>query len=145
VRFLVDRCAGRRLANWLRQQGHDVRDARDEVADPGDAALLRVAVAERRALITIDTDFGTLVYLAGAAHAGIIRLPDVPARSRIALVEQILLGWTEAEIGSAMIIVTGNRIRFSRRQPDPLFASAFLKLLPLVLAELVEFGEHGEV
>jgi hypothetical protein len=57
----------------------------------------------------------------------------------------ILLGWTEAEIGSAMIIVTGNRIRFSRRQPDPLFASAFLKLLPLVLAELVEFGEHGEV
>jgi hypothetical protein len=44
-------------------------------------------LAERRALITIDTDFGTLVYLAGAAHAGIIRLPDVPARSRIALVE----------------------------------------------------------
>jgi predicted nuclease of predicted toxin-antitoxin system len=114
VRFLVDRCAGRRLANWLRQQGHDVRDARDEVADPGNAALLRMAVTERRALITIDTDFGTLVYLAGAAHAGIIRLPDVPARSRIALVKQILLGWTEAEIGSAMITVTGNRIRFSR-------------------------------
>jgi predicted nuclease of predicted toxin-antitoxin system len=76
VRFLVDRCAGLRLANWLREQGHDVRDAREEDPDPGDAALLRIAAGERRVLITIDTDFGALVYLAGAAHAGIIRLPE---------------------------------------------------------------------
>ena len=27
----------------VRQQGHDVRDARDEVPDPGDAALLEMA------------------------------------------------------------------------------------------------------
>ena len=114
MRFLVDRCAGRQLANWLRQQGHDVWDAREEGPDPGDAALLRIAAEERRILITIDTDFGALVYLAGAAHAGIIRLPDVPAGKRIALMEQILGGRTETEIGGAIITVTGNRIRYSR-------------------------------
>jgi predicted nuclease of predicted toxin-antitoxin system len=114
VRFLVDRCAGLRLANWLREQGHDVRDAREEGPDPGDAALLRIAAGERRVLITIDTDFGALVYLAGAAHAGIIRLPDVPAGRRITLMEQILGGRTEAEISGAIITVTGNRIRFSQ-------------------------------
>jgi predicted nuclease of predicted toxin-antitoxin system len=25
MNFLVDRCAGRRLADWLREHGHDVR------------------------------------------------------------------------------------------------------------------------
>jgi predicted nuclease of predicted toxin-antitoxin system len=87
---------------------------REEGPDPGDAALLRIAAEERRVLITIDTDFGALVYLTGAAHAGIIRLPDVPAERRIALMAQILGGRTEAEISGAMITVTGNRIRYSR-------------------------------
>jgi len=114
VRFLVDRCAGRRLTEWLRQQGHDVRDARDERPDPGDAALLQIAAEEQRVLVTIDTDFGALIYVTGAAHAGIIRLPDVPARTRIALMEQILVGREEADIAGAIITVTGSRIRFSR-------------------------------
>jgi hypothetical protein len=41
VKFFVDRCAGRRLAEWLRRQGHDVREARELSPDPGDASLLR--------------------------------------------------------------------------------------------------------
>ena len=114
MRFLVDRCAGRRLAEWLRQQGHDVRDAREEHPDPGDAALLQIAAEEQRVLVTIDTDFGALIYVIGAAHAGIIRLPDVPARTRIALMAQILGSRGEADLAGAIITVTGSRIRFSR-------------------------------
>jgi predicted nuclease of predicted toxin-antitoxin system len=49
------------------------KGARD-FPDPGDAALLRQAAEEGRILVTIDTDFPTLVYLADAAHAEIIRL-----------------------------------------------------------------------
>jgi predicted nuclease of predicted toxin-antitoxin system len=82
--------------------------------DPGDAALLRLAAGEGRVLVTIDTDFGTLVYLSGAAHAGIIRLPDVPAARRIALMEQILTSKTETEIAGAIITASDSRIRFSR-------------------------------
>jgi predicted nuclease of predicted toxin-antitoxin system len=37
MRFLVDRCAGRRLARWLTETGHDVVDLSDAPADPGDA------------------------------------------------------------------------------------------------------------
>lgn len=48
-------------------------------------------------LVTIDTDFPALVYLVGAAHAGIIGLPDVPAPARIALMEQILTHHGEAD------------------------------------------------
>lgn len=114
MRFLVDRCAGRRLAEWLRRNGHDVREAREHSPDPGDAALLQMAVEEARILVTIDTDFGTLVYLSGATHAGIIRLPDVPARTRIALMEQILGSHAEADLAGAIVTVSGSRIRFSR-------------------------------
>jgi predicted nuclease of predicted toxin-antitoxin system len=117
VRFFVDRCAGRRLAEWLHQQGHDVREARESSPDPGDAALLRLAAEEGRILVTIDTDFGTLVYLAGAAHAGIIRLPDVPAATRIALMEQILAHHGEADLASAIVTAKGSRIRFTRASP----------------------------
>jgi predicted nuclease of predicted toxin-antitoxin system len=119
VRFLVDRCAGRRLAEWLRRQGHDVREAREEASDPGDAALLRAAAAEARILVTIDTDFGALVYLTGAVHSGIIRLPDVPARTRISLLEQIFARHGEAELTGAIVTVTGRRIRFSAAPKSP--------------------------
>lgn len=66
-------------------------------------------------LVTIDTDFGTLVYVGGAAHAGIIRLPDVPASRRIALMDQILMRHDEAELSGAIVTVRGSRIRYSRR------------------------------
>jgi predicted nuclease of predicted toxin-antitoxin system len=53
VKFLVDRCAGRRLAEWLRGQGHDVLESRERGADPGDDVILEWAVAESRILITM--------------------------------------------------------------------------------------------
>ena len=77
MRFLVDRCAGRQLADWLREKGYDVLEARELGPDPGDGALLGHANAERRILVTIDTDFGELVFLHDVAHSGLVRLPLV--------------------------------------------------------------------
>jgi predicted nuclease of predicted toxin-antitoxin system len=118
VKFFIDRCAGRRLAQWLRERGHDVREARDLTPDPGDAALLALAAGEQRVLVTIDTDFATLVYLGGAAHAGIIRLPDLRTPARIALMAELLARHSEADLAGAIVTVTGNRMRFAR-PPQP--------------------------
>jgi predicted nuclease of predicted toxin-antitoxin system len=74
MRFLVDRCAGRRLAHWLREQGHDVREATEISPDPGDQALLGWAVREERVIVTIDSDFGLLVFFQNQPHTGIVRL-----------------------------------------------------------------------
>jgi predicted nuclease of predicted toxin-antitoxin system len=76
--------------------------------------LLRLAADEGRIPVTIDTDFGALVSVAGAAHAGIVRLPDVPAPSRIVLIEQILARHGEADLASAIVTVKGSRVRFAR-------------------------------
>ena len=114
MKFLIDRCAGRRLAEWLRAQGHDVVESRMLGPDPGDLTLLRWAADERRILVTIDTDFGSLLHVRGASHTGLIRLPDVPAQARIALVAQILRHHTAAELRKSVVTVRGHRIRLSR-------------------------------
>jgi predicted nuclease of predicted toxin-antitoxin system len=40
MKFLIDRCAGQLLADWLRQEGHDVIDSTELGPDPGDRVLL---------------------------------------------------------------------------------------------------------
>ena len=117
MKFLVDRCAGQRLATWLRTEGHDVRVSWEQEPDPGDAALLRTAAEEGRILVTIDSDFGTLVYLLGAAHAGITRLPDVPAAARIALLADLLVRH-ESELSQSIVTIRRGRIRVSRTRDD---------------------------
>ena len=77
-------------ADWLRSQGHDVLETRERGADPGDHVVLDWAAAQDRVLITIDTDFGRIIFAEGARHCGVLRLPDVPAAARIALAEQVL-------------------------------------------------------
>jgi predicted nuclease of predicted toxin-antitoxin system len=71
-----------------------------------------MAVEEARILVTIDSDFGALVYLFGAAHAGIIRLPDVPAAARIAIIAD-LLNRHGSNLPGSIVTVRGGRIRIS--------------------------------
>jgi predicted nuclease of predicted toxin-antitoxin system len=44
MRFLVDRCANRKFAEWLKSRRHDVLESRTLGADPGDRELLELAV-----------------------------------------------------------------------------------------------------
>jgi predicted nuclease of predicted toxin-antitoxin system len=114
MKFLVDRCAGRRLADWLRSEGHDVVESRERGPDPGDRTLLEWAAGEGRVLVTIDTDFGALVFVEGLSHCGVVRLPDVVADTRIALMRQVLARHGQEVETGAIITVRGGRIRISR-------------------------------
>ncbi|MGO9288862.1 MAG: DUF5615 family PIN-like protein [Polyangia bacterium] len=113
MKFLVDRCAGHRLAEWLRTEGHDVVEASGLGPDPGDQAILEMAAQQGRILVTIDTDFGRLVY-GGAGHTGLLRLPDVPAAQRIALVADVFRRHREDMGAGTVITVKGGRIRISK-------------------------------
>src|ERR1043165_9768670 len=113
MRILIDRCAGRHLADWLRNQGHDVVESRELGPDPGDRGLLDCAGKEKRILITIDTDFGELIYLENLSHAGLVRLPDVPARERQLIMHDLLTRYETELQNAAIITVRGGRIRIS--------------------------------
>ena len=114
MKFLIDRCAGRRLADWLRAQGHDVVESRERGSDPGDRILLEWAANEGRILITMDKDFGEFVFVEKAHHCGLIRFPDVPADKRILLMEKVITHHSRELSEQSIITVRGGRIRFSR-------------------------------
>lgn len=114
MKFLIDRCAGRLIAQWLRTQGHDVVESRERGPDPSDRVLLKWAANESRILITIDTDFGQLIFVENAPHCGLIRLPDVPAKERLRLIEDLLIRFSTQLEESAIITVRGGRVRISK-------------------------------
>jgi predicted nuclease of predicted toxin-antitoxin system len=112
LRFLIDRSVGQRLATWPRSQGHDVLESWNQGPDPGDAALLQMAADEGRILVTIDSDFGTLIYLHQAPHASIVRLPDVPAVERIELMADLLARHAD-DLPQSIVMVRRGRMRIS--------------------------------
>jgi predicted nuclease of predicted toxin-antitoxin system len=114
MRFLIDRCAGTQIAEWLRSQGHDVVEARERGDDPGDLILLEWAAEESRILITIDTDFGQLIFMRGRKHSGLIRLPDVPSTRRLQILAELVERFQQELEAGAIVTVRGGRIRISQ-------------------------------
>ena len=113
MRFLVDRCAGRRLADWLRQQGHDVEESREHGPDPGDRQLLQRAADSDRVLVTLDKHFGEFIFLERRPHGGLVRLPDVTPEQRIALLNTVLGRFPAGIPAQTVVTVRGNRVRVS--------------------------------
>ncbi len=58
MRLLVDECTGPAVAQWLRDQGHEVFSVFDEARGMGDGDILQKANSENWILITNDKDFG---------------------------------------------------------------------------------------
>lgn len=67
---------------------------------------------------TGDQDFGKLVFGHGAPHVGMIRLPDVPADGRIALMDDLLRHHAEDGLVDAVVTIRGSRVRVSRPAPS---------------------------
>ena len=63
--------------------------------------------------MTIDTDFGELIYVSRAPHAGLVRLPDVPADRRIALIAGVLDRHRDALEAKAVVTIRGDRVSIS--------------------------------
>ena len=62
----------------------------------------------------MDKDFGEFIFVEKAPHCGLIRLPDVPTHTRIALMEKLLTKHSHDLADQAIITVRGGRIRISR-------------------------------
>jgi predicted nuclease of predicted toxin-antitoxin system len=116
LRFLVDACVPRAVAELLRDRGHDVAETRDRGRDPGDATVLRWAAGEGRILVSMDKDFGALVHHRAQAHAGILRLPHGRIADIVGMVRHLLDTHDPKDLERAMVTIRGSRIRIARRK-----------------------------
>ena len=115
MRFLIDSSAGQKIADWLRRNGHDVIEIRQLGPDPGDRAILDLSASENRILVTIDTDFGELVFSHSLPHAGLVRLPDTRTPQRIYLMSMVIARHQRELDTRAIITVSrGGTIRITR-------------------------------
>jgi predicted nuclease of predicted toxin-antitoxin system len=92
LRFLVDVNVGLAVADSLRHRGHDVVFVGEldwSMPDPG---LLSLAGREKRIIVTMDTDFGELVYNSGLPHAGVLllRMPGASRDEKVRIVQDII-------------------------------------------------------
>jgi predicted nuclease of predicted toxin-antitoxin system len=69
LRFMVDVGVGRKVERWLREAGCDVAAVREIDPRAGDSDILKLSVEDSRIVLTMDKDFGELVYRSGKAHA----------------------------------------------------------------------------
>jgi predicted nuclease of predicted toxin-antitoxin system len=92
LRFLVDVNVGLAVAESLRGAGHDVVFTGDLDWRMSDADMLSLAHRDRRIILTLDTDFGELVYRSRQPHAGILllRMPGANRREKVQIVQEIV-------------------------------------------------------
>ena len=118
MRFLIDACVGHALTIWLRDLGHDVAEVGERGPGIEDDEVLAWASAERRVLITMDKDFGFLIFSQGASHCGLVRLPHIRTQRAIRLMERVLDSYAEHLVRGAIVTVQENRIRVASAPVD---------------------------
>jgi predicted nuclease of predicted toxin-antitoxin system len=114
LRVLVDVGVGSAVEDRLRQAGHDVAAVRDQDPRMMDSDILDWAVREQRLVITMDKDFGELVYLSGRTHAGILllRLQQADGSTKAQIIQSIVSQFSDQLPGHFSVYQDGNlRIR----------------------------------
>lgn len=88
---------GKKVENWLIENGYDVKSVRNIDPSMTDDEILKMAVSEDRMVITMDKDFGELIYNSRLGHAGVLllRLEDARGEEKVKVVEKILSQYKE--------------------------------------------------
>ena len=116
MKLLVDVGVGKGVENWLRTHGYDVLAVRDLDPRMPDRDILALAVQAERMVVTMDKDFGELVYRSRKLHAGVLllRLEEARSYERIAVMEEILSKYGDQLPGNFAVYQSGRlRIRTS--------------------------------
>jgi predicted nuclease of predicted toxin-antitoxin system len=122
VKFKLDENIGRRGLELLKARGHDVMTVWDQrLHGVADEELFEVCLAERRALITLDRDFGHVTRFSPERSAGIVVL-DVGSRTTlrgiIDRLQDFLAVLENQSVAGARWIVEPGRVRVHLRDDE---------------------------
>ena len=92
LKFLVDVGVGKNVEQYLLEKKYDTKAVRSLDQSMPDKEIIRLAALEKRIVITMDKDFGELVYHSGLDHCGILllRLEDATGSEEQQVIANIL-------------------------------------------------------
>jgi predicted nuclease of predicted toxin-antitoxin system len=112
MRLLLDENVSPVIGDALRAAGHDVSMAASTCPGAPDAALVALAVAEGRVLVTEDNDFGALAFQQGLRPIALVRiaLPRQQPAQKAARLVQVLQDEV-ADVQGTILTVEPGRVR----------------------------------
>ena len=90
--LVIDMGVGKLIQQFLKGRGFTVHCIDFIDREMEDAAIIEFARQQKSILITMDKDFGELVFREKKVHAGILllRLEDATAQEKLAVIQQII-------------------------------------------------------
>jgi predicted nuclease of predicted toxin-antitoxin system len=110
----MDVGVGRAVETYLRQAGHEVYSVLDVNPSAPDEAILLMAEEQEAMVVTMDKDFGKLVFRSRRKHAGVLllRLEEATGAEKVDVVRQILDRHGQELVGRFCVYQNGRlRIR----------------------------------
>jgi predicted nuclease of predicted toxin-antitoxin system len=114
MKFLLDTCVPRDATLSLREAGYDVVWLLEGGTDPGDEAILTMALQGDRILVTSDKDFGELAVRLGLPHGPIIRLRRIRVGGAGSRLLEFVSENSSILIGAILVVLEPDRFRIRR-------------------------------
>lgn len=118
MKFLVDNALSPRLAEGLRDAGHDAVHVRDlGLATATDDELFALAASQDRILLSEDTDFGAILALRGDKRPSVLLFRRMIDRSARALLVLLLANLDDVALhleDGAGVVIEPERLRIRR-------------------------------
>ncbi len=112
MKFLVDVGVGKSVENFLHEKRYDTKAVRD--IDPAipDEKIIQIAASEKRMVVTMDKDFGELVYHSLMDHCGVLllRLDDAIGAEKRKVMEFIIDNYS-SQIQNCFCVFQNDKFR----------------------------------
>ena len=115
LRFLIDVGVGIGIEKYLREVGYNTKAVREIDPRMEDEEIIRTAVSENRMVVTMDKDFGELVYHSSMAHCGVLllRLENANGLEKLKIVKHIIENYS-SQIKNCFCVFQNDKFRIRR-------------------------------
>ncbi len=112
IKFVLDVGVGNKVWQYLTAKGYDAKLITEINPSMSDTEILLIAKNEHRMVITMDKDFGELVYHSSKSHKGVLllRLEDATGDEKVSVIQFILDNF-ENQIEGKFCVFKNGRFR----------------------------------
>ena len=112
LKFILDVGVGNKVGQYLTSEGYDTSLISTINPSMTDLEILSIAEHENRMVITMDKDFGELVYHSEKAHAGVLllRLEDATGDEKVEVMQFIMTNFKD-QLANKFCVFKNGRFR----------------------------------